>query len=242
MSRLAELRKERGMSLRDLSRKTGVSASQISRIETGQQDSATVRTMGLLAQALGVTIDDIAEYKGMTEAEIIKLFFENLDGLSDLDRNALAKLAGSELTDATGRGVMAFYKVLPAFDHDEHTDEIYFAVATWYCRQQREPNVLHQTLPLPSAARELNEKYAKRENLNAEEKKQRRHYPQKMLEWAGDSSDDVQRHQIYELLRRLWKNGVHVKFVPLLDDMLHWDADRDKIAQRWAKEYHSSKN
>jgi transcriptional regulator with XRE-family HTH domain len=51
--RLRQLRRERALSQRDLSRTTGVAFDTISRLETGKQD-AQPKTLRKLAEALGV--------------------------------------------------------------------------------------------------------------------------------------------------------------------------------------------
>ncbi len=51
--RLRQLRRERALSLRDLSQTTGVAFDTISRLETGKQD-AQPKTLRKLAEALGV--------------------------------------------------------------------------------------------------------------------------------------------------------------------------------------------
>jgi transcriptional regulator with XRE-family HTH domain len=52
-ARLRRLRRERALSQRDLSRKTGIAFDTISRLETGKQ-RAQPRTIRNLAEALGV--------------------------------------------------------------------------------------------------------------------------------------------------------------------------------------------
>jgi transcriptional regulator with XRE-family HTH domain len=51
--RLRQVRRERALSQRDLSRTTGVAFDTISRLETGKQD-AQPKTLRKLAEALGV--------------------------------------------------------------------------------------------------------------------------------------------------------------------------------------------
>lgn len=51
-------RKERGLSLRELARRVGVSASSISQIETGKSQPSVSRLYAIVA-ALGVAVDDV---------------------------------------------------------------------------------------------------------------------------------------------------------------------------------------
>ena len=54
---IQSIRKRKGISIRELSRKSGVSHTQILRIETGME-SPSLRTLLKLADALGVDIKD----------------------------------------------------------------------------------------------------------------------------------------------------------------------------------------
>lgn len=58
--RIAELRKEKGMTLRDLSAKCGINISNLSRIERGAI-SAGVESIAAIAQALGCKVQLIAD-------------------------------------------------------------------------------------------------------------------------------------------------------------------------------------
>ena len=63
ISRLAEIRKERGYSQAELSEKSGVSRVSIARYETGKV-SPNARALKKLAGALRVKIDDLVDRKG----------------------------------------------------------------------------------------------------------------------------------------------------------------------------------
>jgi DNA-binding Xre family transcriptional regulator len=54
-------REHRGLSLRALAEKAGISAALLSEIETGKKDGS-VRTLAALARALSVTLDDLVPW------------------------------------------------------------------------------------------------------------------------------------------------------------------------------------
>ena len=66
-ARLAEVRKDKGISQERLSELSGVSRVTIARFETGRQ-SPTLETLDRMAQALGVPIDAIADRKAVDDA------------------------------------------------------------------------------------------------------------------------------------------------------------------------------
>lgn len=57
-NRLREIRQERGMSLEDLARLSGVSKSTISRIELGESEP-TQSVMCKICKALGLKLDEV---------------------------------------------------------------------------------------------------------------------------------------------------------------------------------------
>ncbi len=59
--RIRELRLERGMTLDQLSRSAGISASHLSRLERGQAEPSFTVAAGLASQ-LGVSLSELLEY------------------------------------------------------------------------------------------------------------------------------------------------------------------------------------
>lgn len=62
-NRVYELRKKKGWSLAQLSKKSGIGKSAINNFENGKTDNPSVETVTCLAQALGVSIDELFEEK-----------------------------------------------------------------------------------------------------------------------------------------------------------------------------------
>jgi len=52
-------RKQRGISQEELARKAGVTYSTLIKLESGSNKNPTVKTLQQIAQALGVTLDDL---------------------------------------------------------------------------------------------------------------------------------------------------------------------------------------
>ncbi len=59
--KLREVRQSQGMSYRKLAARSGVSLSQIEKIESGYTNNPKLETVYKLAKALGVTINDLVE-------------------------------------------------------------------------------------------------------------------------------------------------------------------------------------
>ena len=57
--RIKELREAKGMSQTELSEKSGVSRATIWKLETGDSEITTTKTLASIARALGVTINDL---------------------------------------------------------------------------------------------------------------------------------------------------------------------------------------
>lgn len=54
--RIREIREARGMSQLELSEKTGLARATIWRLETGEEETTTTKTLLKIADALGVTV------------------------------------------------------------------------------------------------------------------------------------------------------------------------------------------
>ena len=56
---IKELRKQRKLSQEELAKKAGVTYSTLIKLESGSNKNPTVKTLQQIAQALGVTLDDL---------------------------------------------------------------------------------------------------------------------------------------------------------------------------------------
>lgn len=60
--RIAQLRKERGITQQELAERTGMQQGNIARIEAGKY-SARFDTLQIIAEAMGMTVDFVADYQ-----------------------------------------------------------------------------------------------------------------------------------------------------------------------------------
>lgn len=57
--RIREIRETRGMSQSELAEKTGLTRATIWRLETGEEETTTTKTLLKIAEALGVTVAEL---------------------------------------------------------------------------------------------------------------------------------------------------------------------------------------
>lgn len=57
--RIKEIREERGMSQSELAEKTGLTRATIWRLETGEEETTTTKTLLKIASALSVTVGEL---------------------------------------------------------------------------------------------------------------------------------------------------------------------------------------
>lgn len=67
------LREEKGLTLKDLQRKSGITAPYIYRIETGERKSPSLRIVKMLAEGLEVHMGDLVKLAGIDANETIKI-------------------------------------------------------------------------------------------------------------------------------------------------------------------------
>lgn len=57
--RIREIREMRGMSQSELAEKTGITRATIWRLETGEEETTTTKTLLKIAEALGVSVGEL---------------------------------------------------------------------------------------------------------------------------------------------------------------------------------------
>lgn len=88
---LRDARSRRGVCLRDLAAGVGVSASYLSRIESGEHARISGRTLDRLAQALQLPVDDVYRSAGRLPPDVERFVLENLPRV----RRSMARLAAA---------------------------------------------------------------------------------------------------------------------------------------------------
>ena len=88
---LRDARSRRGVCLRDLAAGVGVSASYLSRIESGEHVRISGKTLERLAQALQLPVDDVYRSAGRLPPDVERFVLENLPRV----RRSMARLAAA---------------------------------------------------------------------------------------------------------------------------------------------------
>jgi len=88
---LRSARRDRGVNLRDLADSVGVSASYLSRIESGEHVRIRGVTLERLAQALQLPADDVYRSAGRLPPDVERFVLENLPRV----RRSMARLAAA---------------------------------------------------------------------------------------------------------------------------------------------------
>jgi len=86
---IKRIRKQAGLSQQDLAEKCGISKSQLSRLESGEQENPLIKTIIPIATALGVSLDEIV-YGETTET--MTYLSKAIEELPDEDKVAIRKL------------------------------------------------------------------------------------------------------------------------------------------------------
>jgi transcriptional regulator with XRE-family HTH domain len=88
---LRSARSRRGVNLRDLAEEVGVSASYLSRIESGEHVRISGKTLERLAQALQLAVDDVYRSAGRLPPDVERFVLDNLPRV----RRSMARLAAA---------------------------------------------------------------------------------------------------------------------------------------------------
>ena len=86
---IRRIRKNAGMSQQDLAERCGISKSQLSRLESGEQKNPTIQTIIPIATAVGVSLDEIVFGES---TETMTYLSKALDEMPDEDKAAIRKL------------------------------------------------------------------------------------------------------------------------------------------------------
>ncbi|WP_429048948.1 helix-turn-helix domain-containing protein [Aeromonas hydrophila] len=86
---IKRIRRKAGMNQQELAERCGISKSQLSRLESGDQDNPLIKTIIPIATALGVSLDEIVF--GET-AESMTYLSQAMEELPDEDKAAIRKL------------------------------------------------------------------------------------------------------------------------------------------------------
>lgn len=98
---IKRIRKTAGLSQQELAKRCGISKSQISRLESGQQQNPLIQTIAPIATALGASLDEIV-YGETTET--MTYLSKAMEELPETDKATIGKLIrGWMLISHTGK-------------------------------------------------------------------------------------------------------------------------------------------
>lgn len=86
---IKRIRKQAGLSQQDLAERCGISKSQLSRMESGEQENPLIKTIIPIATALGVSLDEIVFGE---DAESMTYLSKAMDELPEEDKVAIRKM------------------------------------------------------------------------------------------------------------------------------------------------------
>lgn len=157
----------------------------------------------------------------MTEQE---RFFSVINGLTTGDRAALRREAGSMLRQANGRAITVFYACLPE-SVDRWQDDKWFAIACLRCLW--DPDTEDGT-PLE----EIIGEQLKKENFSDSLK----HRVAVLLDtkWDSDGYLLTKLSRLLKMIRQKTDRKT-LDFSALLDDLLHWNDERQSVQRKWAR-------
>lgn len=86
---IRRIRRDAGLGQQELAERCGISKSQISRLESGEQKNPQIQTVIAIATAMGVSLDEIVYGES---AETMTYLSKALDELPEQDKASLKKL------------------------------------------------------------------------------------------------------------------------------------------------------
>lgn len=160
--------------------------------------------------------------------ETYEVFFNRLNQLNPGDRAALRRSAGKMLPEAEGRALTVFYRCLPP-GVPAYQEDRWFAVACLRCLWDTGEEGA-QTLP--QIIRSLTESDKLSESAA--------HRVEALMDTPWDS-DGYMLSKLYRLvvLVRQKAERATPDFSGLLDDLMAWNRDDQRIQKNWAREIFS---
>lgn len=228
---LRELREQANLTREQLSEASGLSATQIYRLESGRSDYevASFSTIKSLAKGLGVSLTDL-----IGEHDPIDLFFDRLEKSDQIKIVGLSHEAGKSMGEARPGSYMYFYSLVPpgVLNGDvedpvvKAKTDVWFGVACLAAYIIQRADKEAEAIPLASALG----KVARREGDHLE----------RLVSNALESSWDTDGNTIRlvnGLVRTATQHGYKVDYRALLRDAIHWNDNNQEITDKWVKEF-----
>ena len=238
LKKLRELREAAGLTREALSEKTGITATQIYRIESGlvSRDKIKFGTICAIARALDVSVEVFVR-----QWDLLKQFMTNIQNLNSREQSMLSRDAGKCVDEAHGSTLMPFYKALPngALTGDTDDPERVLLTEKWFdVACMRAYNLKHahpeidplRNVELPVAIAKI------AKGRDAAEVKRFERRLANALDTSWDT-DGLALSLVYKLMRVATQAGYNIDCASLLDDVLHWDDVEQTTNRKWVDLY-----
>lgn len=152
------------------------------------------------------------------------LFFSRIRELGTGDRAALKRSAGIMLADADGKAVAAFYRCLP-FGTRQWQEDRWFAVACLRCLWDAdvgEGEPFEQIIGRMIREEKLSESTGHRAEVLLD------------TDWDEDGYMLTKLTRLVKLIRQK-SDREPVDFAALLDDLLSWNKENQRVQRKWAR-------
>lgn len=153
-----------------------------------------------------------------------KDFLDRINSLSVGERAALRRNAGCLLRNADGRAITAFYRCLPSVIEKRQEDR-WFAIACLRCLW---PNDVEGGKPFEQILSEL----IQSDNISDSTK----HRVELLLdtEWDTDGYTLIKLTRLVKLICQK-SDRSFIDFDALLDDLIYWNSENQRVQRKWAK-------
>lgn len=225
-SKLRQIREVQGLSREALSKKSGVAATQIYRMETGRRDyrNAALDTIQALADALGTTVDELTN-----DRDPVDSFIDGLEKLDTCKLRALRKEAGKPMGDASASAYLPFYSILPHNVEDDDVVEWFDAacIAAYCITSEKEGKPVELATALGSIDAEADTDMMMKRIANA-------------IDTSWDA-DGFAAQLVYKLVRVAVQHSYNVDYRMLTRDILSWNDPHQDVGWCWADAYNTAR-
>ena len=153
--------------------------------------------------------------------ELITSYLQRVDHLSNGDRTALKREAGTMLPQADGRTVRAFYQCLPSQVKPWQEDR-YFAAGCLHCLWETD------------AARQPMEQIFFQLGRDSELSESMAHRLESLLDLSWDE-DGYLLTKLTRLVKVVKSKNYAVDCASLLGDLLCWNGEKQTVQLKWAR-------
>lgn len=166
----------------------------------------------------------------MTREELVKKFFENLEGLPTGDRAILKRNAGNTLAETRGGSLGLFYKILP-FGVRTGEEELWFIIATL--------RFLNRYAIVDLEGEDTRDFGWTMRNARSSDSFDIR--VRGLLDSRWSEGDGVLAHRLRQMVRLAESKNVPVNWRLFLVDLTRWEHPERWVQKKWARSYFGAK-